>query len=1090
MTDSAVPLDGALVAFLLRVLDHFERTASNPDALLASLKGVGLDDAAVKQLQAFVTARESDFSRLSADLPKLLAVLDGSNPDLLSLIAPAKDLWGLVTGLIADAPKLSAADMPRAPALPNGDVLGQLVTLAVDRALRDASTSVWAALCGAGFVGPGASILSALSAAIHDPAAYLWQQFQALRRQNTLSIAGILTGPRVISTASVSLAATQSPSPEAVSALGADAVVFQRLVLKLASDTYGKPVTLSLDIVGTETIPPTFVAAVLSAEATVAPIPLGPLLQLSFDPPNVPFAIALTGFGTVKQIAGSPPNLTLGATTSQSYKFGSVGGIHLSLQQPVFEVVAGLDSWGASVGVTGFEITIPKAVAGDLLGIFLPDSGIVLKGKLLFKVDSGGFHFDGGVGLSAKWPDTVRLPGVVIHSLQTSVAASGSDFPLSATGTVVVSLGPVTATIEGFGISQPIRLTTDGSGNLGIIDLQPPSFATPTGIGIAVDASVVKGGGFLHLSATQISGALELAISLGSTELSVQAFGVIERINGDLSFIVVMSVSFAPPIEIFLGLTLNAIGGVFGFNRTVDSTALGGLVRDGRTDDVLIPHDLIQRADLVLAALSTTFPAKSGQYLAAPILELGWGRPVSLVTMTAGVVFTFPNPAQIVIVGELRIELPKPDAPIVNLQADFAGTIDRTTGNVSFDASLARSKIGNFDVVGDLALRAGPQGFVFSAGGFNPSFTPPPDLGKLRRLAISISPSPILQIAADAYFALTASTVQFGAALYVQAKLGPIGAKGHVSLDTLIVTAPTVHFTATISGEFQLTVGGDEIASMNVDVLLEGPGHWHARAQASISLFFFSISGTLELAWGSDAAVELGPPVDVAQAVHDALAADATWSHVLPAADAGTVQLRSGAAALHPLGLLRLTQTAAPLDVGLARFGESAVSSSAPVTVTFSAVGAVVSSAQELFATSQFFELSDEERLSKPAYLPFDAGAVVQGDDWQVSDAQTAAVVYEESLGDDDIGAGGPRNFRLLDAIALGWTQLGAAGRVQASFSNPSASKVGVRATTYTIADAATGAPVSSGAAAAVAASTRRSADTVAVADFELQQVA
>lgn len=1090
MTESAVSLDGAVVAFLLRVLDHFERTASDPDALLASLKGVGLADAAVTQLQAFVTAREGDFSRLSTDLPKLLAVLEGSNPDLWSLIAPAKDLWGVVTGLIADAPKLTAADLPRAPALPNGDVLGQLVTQAADRALRDASTSVWAALSATGFVGPGASILSAVSAAIHNPALYVWQQFQALRRQNTLSIAGILTGPRVISTASVALGATQSPSPEAVTALGADAVVFQRLALNVAADTYGKPVTLSLDILGTETIPPTFVAAVLSVEATAAPISLGPLLQLSFDPPNTPFAIALTGFGTVKQIDGSSPNLTLSATTSQSYKFGSDGGIHLSLQQPVLEVLVGLNSWGASVGVTGFEITIPKSTVGDLLGIFLPNSGIVLKGKLLFKVNSAGFHFDGGVGLSAKWPDTVRLPGVVIHSLQTSVAASGPDFPLSATGTVVVSLGPVTVTIEGFGISQPIRLTTDGSGNLGIIDLQPPSFATPTGIGIAVDAGVIKGGGFLHLSPTQISGALELAISLGSTELSVQAFGVIERINGDVSFIVVMSVSFAPPIEIFLGLTLNAIGGVFGFNRTVNSTALGGLVRDGSTDDVLIPHDLIKRADLVLAALSATFPAKSGQYLAAPILELGWGRPVSLVTMTAGVVFTFPNPAQIVIIGELRIQLPKPDAPVINLQADFAGSIDRTTGNVSFDASLARSKIGNFDVSGDIALRAGPQGFVFTAGGFNPSFTPPPDLGNVRRLAISISPSSVLKIAADAYFALTASTLQFGAALYLEAKLGPIGAKGHVSLDTLIVTAPTLHFTATISGEFQLTVGGDEIATMSVEVLLEGPGHWHAHAEASISLFFFSISGTLDLEWGSDVAVLLGPPVDVAQAVLDALAGDATWTHVLPAADAGTVQLRSGATALHPLGILRLTQTAAPLDVGLTKFGASAVSSGAPVTVAFAATGVALSGAQELFATSQFFDLSDEDRLSKPAYLPFDAGAVLQGNDWQVSDAQVATVVYEESLGDDDAGPGATKTFRPLDVISLGWTQLGAAGRTQASFSNRSAAKVGVRATTYSIADAATGASVSVDAASAIVASTRRSADTVAVPDFELQQVA
>ena len=83
--------------------------------------------------------------------------------------------------------------------------------------------------------------------------------------------------------------------------------------------------------------------------------------------------------------------------------------------------------------------------------------------------------------------------------------------------------------------------------------------------------------------------------------------------------------------------------------------------------------------------------------MAGPILELGWGRPISLVTMTAGVVLTFPNPVSIVIIGEFRIALPEPEAPIIDLQADFAGIIDVTTGDVSFDASLVRSRIATFD---------------------------------------------------------------------------------------------------------------------------------------------------------------------------------------------------------------------------------------------------------------------------------------------------------------------------------------------------------------------------------------------------------
>jgi len=1088
MTDSPMPLDGAIVRFLLRVVDRFEAMVADPDALLANLKAVGLDDAAVTQFQSFLTARASDVSKLSTDLPKLLAVLDSSSPDLLSLITPVKDLWTVVTALVKDAPKLIAPQMPRAPSLPNGDVLGQLVTMAVDGALREGSTAVWAGLSATGFVGPGASILSALSAAVDDPFQYVWQAFQVLRRENTLSIAGVLTGPRVISMSSVELGPKESSSPEVIAAFGANAVVLQRVILKLAADTYGDPIALTLEILGTDAIPPAFVAGVLSADALAAPVNLGSVLQLSLDPFNAPFAIAMTDFGAVRQIGGSPPKLTLSAQTPRAFRVGSDGGIRLNLQEPVFEVTASLDSWGAKFGVTTFELTIPKSAAGDLLGIFLPSGGVVLRGKLLFRIDVDGFHFDGGVGLSASWPDVVRLPGLTIHSLSTSVAISGSDFPLAATGTIVASLGPVTVTIEGFGIKQPLRLTTDGSGNLGILDLQLPSFATPTGIGVAIDASVVKGGGFLRITDTQIAGALELSLALGSLELSIQAFGVIQTINGELSFVVVMSVEFSPPIEIFLGLTLNAVGGVFGFNRTVDSTSLRALIRDGHANDVLIPDDVIARADQVLSAVATVFPAKPKQYLAAPVLELGWGRPISIVTMTAGVVFTFPNPNAIVIIGELRIAVPEPDTPIIDLQADFAGIIDITTGDVSFDASLARSRIGTFDVAGDIALRGGSESFVFTAGGFNPLFAPPPDLTTIRRLSISISPSPLLNICADAYFAVTASSLQFGAAMYVEATLGPIGAKGHVSLDTLIRTEPKVHFIATISGEFQLTVEGEDIASLNVDVLLEGPGRWHARAHASISLLFFDVSGTLDLEWGTDVALELGPPVDVAQAVRDALATDAAWTHVLPASDAGAVQLRSGIDALHPLGLLRLTQTAAPLDVPLAKFGANAVTSQEPVTVAITATGGVVTTAQELFATSQFFELSDEDRLSKPAFLPFDAGGTLQGEAWQVSDAQTAAVVYEESLGDDD-GVTGSRTFRPLDAIVLGWAQLGAAGRARPSLVKSGVAQMAVKSPNYSVANATTGQIVSTGPASAVMASTRRSVDTIAVADFEFRKV-
>lgn len=97
--------------------------------------------------------------------------------------------------------------------------------------------------------------------------------------------------------------------------------------------------------------------------------------------------------------------------------------------------------------------------------------------------------------------------------------------------------------------------------------------------------------------------------------------------------------------------------------------------------------------------------------------------------------------------------------------------------------------------------------------------------------------------------------------------------------------------------------------------------------------------------------------------------------------------------------------------------------------------------------------------------------------------------MYEESLGEDSLGEKN-RNFRVLDAIALGWVDLGAAGRARMSTTaRVLPPKIAVSSPTYSVADAATGAIVATGAAAAMMASTRISADRVPVADFELSAV-
>jgi hypothetical protein len=67
---------------------------------------------------------------------------------------------------------------------------------------------------------------------------------------------------------------------------------------------------------------------------------------------------------------------------------------------------------------------------------------------------------------------------------------------------------------------------------------------------------------------------------------------------------------------------------------------------------------------------------------------------------------------------------------------------------------------------------------------------------------------------------------------------------------------------------------------------------------------------------------------------------------------------------------------------------------------------------------------------------------------------------------------------------------MGAAGRARSALTKPAVTKIGVKPTGYSVANAVTGEIVATGGASAVTASTRRSVDTVAVADFDLRKVA
>ena len=264
-----------------------------------------------------------------------------------------------------------------------------------------------------------------------DPVQYVWQFFQSLRRENTLSIAGVLTGPqshfdvqrraggeRVLQPGGRRRVRSRMPS------------CCQRLILKVAADTYGDPITLTLEILGTETLPPTFVAGVLSAGTIAAPVNLGSALQLSLDPFNAPFAIAMTDFGAVKQIAGSPPKLTLSAQTPQRVP-RRIGRRHPP--QSAGARVRG-DRLAGFMGREARRDDLrarrsPSRPREIFSGSSCRAAASSCAGNCCFVSTPTAFISTAASASARSWPDVVHLPGVVIHSLVDERGGLGLRLP-------------------------------------------------------------------------------------------------------------------------------------------------------------------------------------------------------------------------------------------------------------------------------------------------------------------------------------------------------------------------------------------------------------------------------------------------------------------------------------------------------------------------------------------------------------------------------------------------------------------------------------------------------------------------------------
>ncbi len=696
------------------------------------------------------------------------------------------------------------------------------------------------------------------------------------------------------------------------------------------------------------------------------------------------------------------PTTIIGLANSSRLEVKSVsvrGGVRL-LSTEELDILVELILQGGKIVIQGSE--------GDgFISHLLPEDGISVNFDLVVGISRDqGIYFGGSGGLEVSLPTHFSLGPIDFESLTLSVRITEEGIPVSAGATINANLGPLSATVENMGL-EVVLAFDDDAGNLGPVDLHL-GFKPPNGVGLAIDAGVVSGGGYLYFDfdKEEYAGILELDLN---GIVSVKAIGLITTKMPDgskgFSLLLIITAEFGSPIQLGYGFTLSGVGGLLGLNRTMRLEVIATGIRDGGINSVMFPHDVVANAPRILSDLKKYFPVQEGTFLIGPMVKIGWGTP-NLVTVSLGIIIEIPG--NIAILGVLKIALPDEDFALIVIQVTIMGSIEFDKKRLCFFATLFESRVLFITLEGDMGLLLGwgdNAAFVASVGGFHPAFNPPPlPLGAIARIAFSILNTSFARIRVDAYFAVTSNTVQFGARAELYFGLSAFNIDGHLGFDALFRFSP-FYFIITISTSLSVKVFGIGLFSVRFRGSLEGPTPWHVEGTGSISLLFFDTDVDFSHTWGNEEETTL-PPISVMPLLVAECQKPENWQAVLPANNRLLVSLRSfeqGSVdlVLHPVGSLKISQRAVPLGVTIDKVGNQKPSDANKFNIAVNTPDmAEFGTIEEQFAAGQYFAKSDSELLSAKSFQPIKGGMelAIAGEQHHAPQAVRRLVRYEKKI--------------------------------------------------------------------------------------------
>ncbi|SNU01898.1 hypothetical protein SAMN06298212_11937 [Ruaniaceae bacterium KH17] len=719
----------------------------------------------------------------------------------------------------------------------------------------------------------------------------------------------------------------------------------------------------------------------------------------------------VTGRITLSQSPGGTPAVTtdtnsrsdaaltigLGHTTAgDSFLFGdkkrtflAIGRAEASLtltptlpnqaETPVFGLLLTFDKvkLGLSADVLrtiGMGLSLPDSLiaSGSFRIPFLQGAGLPLEGGALaveFPAHLGVALGGSGAGL---WVDDL------LTRIEFAVGNEGLAFRIVLRVSARAELGPMKATIDGAGA----WLGRWSSGNAGLLP--------PKGIGLALEAGPISGGGFMsQMGPDEFGGALDIKI-LG---IGAFAYGIYKRLpDGAISFVALIGVRLPPPgIQLGFGFAVSGFGGLIGINRRADLDRLREKLASGSAGDVLFTSDPTRNAPKLLGDMRELFPDEKGVHVFGPTLQLNW---LSLIKLDVGVFIELPGPRKIFVAGSGRIVVGSEAFALVHLRLDFVGGVDFTQSLIFFDGVLVNSRVlGFIQITGGLALRFGYGSnafFLFSVGGFHPSFNPGgmavPDIPR----AGAGFDLGYVWFRQQMYYAVTSNTVQFGSRTEAGVKIAVISVHGWIEFHALIQLRP-FHFDAMIDVGMEARVFGRSFASIRVQGQLTGPGPLVLRAKASVKILV-TISKNVTITLDTSPGEQL-PVID---SLVDVILPEFTKpENVRGEGSDPEVQLAPEMTALLPTGSVVWEQKRLPLNIPVQRVdGAPVAEQSLSVTVT----NMPYSHAQDLFALASFRNVSDGEKLTIPAFSDADSGVSIDLTDGVTTSPHSAAIPDEVNL--------------------------------------------------------------------------------------------